>query len=501
MMIGGKALRGAVLVIVMGVLLAVVASCTNHESGLSTQEDEKSITWMYAMMADGIPKDINKVQEAVNKITEKEIGISVNLEPVAYSNYTERINLALASGENLDLITTAGSNIWTLLINEKQVIPLDELLEAHGQGILEEVPQKILNGTKIGGKTYGISVNSVKTGNFGIVMRQDILEKYNLKEKAEQLNAVSDVMDMDRNFEILEHIFATVKENEPDMMILYPQYFQLAANYDNLGDTLGVVMENAGLTAENFYASEQYQKICEKAYEWAKKGYIEPKFATTNETDASLLQSGSLFSYFDNPGCDKKIEKDNRSGYMLAYIPLKLPTISTSSVIKLANCIPNVSTEPEASMKFLNLLYTNEELVNLMCYGIEGINYIVEEDGRLNYPVGMDESTSGYPPVQPWMYGNYMLSKYWSGTVITHEDEERFNDVAVVSPCYGFIFDGTKVQNQITICTAVVSNYANGLQMGVLDPVIYLPKFLEELENGGIGNIIVEKQEQLDAWN
>lgn len=476
---------------------SVTMSAGEGQSG----SEVKSITWMYAIMSGGIPKDIYKVQEAVNKITIPEIGVQVNLKPAASSNYAEQINLTLASGDKVDLITTAGSNIWTNLTNEKQVLPLDVLLQEYGQGILEEVPQKILNGTKISGKTYGISVNSVKTGNFGIIMRQDILEKYNLIEKAEQLKAVSDVMDMEENFEILESIFATVKENEPDMIILYPQSFQLAANYDNLSDTLGVVMGDEDLVVENYYASEAYRTICEKAFEWGEKGYIIPELATTNETDLSLLQSGNLFAYFDNPGCDKKTEKDNRSGYVLMHIPLKLPTISTSSVIKIANCIPKNSSEPEAAMKFLNLLYTNEELVNLMCYGIEGSNYIVEEDGRLNYPEGTNESTSGYSPSQPWMYGNYMLSKYWSGTVITHEDEERFIDSASVSPCYGFVFDSTDVQRQIVVCTSVVAEYANGLQMGILDPREKLPEFLKALEKSGIQDIIDEKQRQLNVWH
>lgn len=83
-----------------------------------------------------------------------------------------------------------------------------------------------------------------------------------------------------------------------------------------------------------------------------------------------------------------------------------------------------LSTEPEAAMKFLNLLYGNEELVNLLAYGIEGEHYVKTEDGKIAYPEGIDPSISKYRGDQSYMYGNAMLTYFHeTHTVQSHEEE------------------------------------------------------------------------------
>ena len=54
--------------------------------------------------------------------------------------------------------------------------------------------------------------------------------------------------------------------------------------------------------------------------------------------------------------------------------------------------------------------------------------------------------------------------------------------------------------NEITACQNVKSKYANGLELGALDPNEALPKFIDELKAAGIDTIVKEKQAQLDAW-
>ena len=54
--------------------------------------------------------------------------------------------------------------------------------------------------------------------------------------------------------------------------------------------------------------------------------------------------------------------------------------------------------------------------------------------------------------------------------------------------------------NQLTACTNVMGKYHNALMCGALDPEEILPKFIQELKDAGIDDIIADKQEQLDAW-
>lgn len=42
--------------------------------------------------------------------------------------------------------------------------------------------------------------------------------------------------------------------------------------------------------------------------------------------------------------------------------------------------VPKTSTNPEAAMKFLELMYTDEDIINLLAIGIEGRDYVVSAD-------------------------------------------------------------------------------------------------------------------------
>lgn len=77
---------------------------------------------------------------------------------------------------------------------------------------------------------------------------------------------------------------------------------------------------------------------------------------------------------------------------------------------------------------------------------------------------------------------------------------DEFNKSAHNSIAKGFTWDNVNVLNEVTACQNVVSKYANGLELGVLNPDETIPVFLEELKAAGIDTIIAEKQAQLDAW-
>lgn len=42
--------------------------------------------------------------------------------------------------------------------------------------------------------------------------------------------------------------------------------------------------------------------------------------------------------------------------------------------------VPKTSTNPEAAMKFLELMYTDEDIIDLLAIGIEGRDYVVSAD-------------------------------------------------------------------------------------------------------------------------
>ena len=61
-----------------------------------------------------------------------------------------------------------------------------------------------------------------------------------------------------------------------------------------------------------------------------------------------------------------------RCGYDMVMIKIYSQPVTTSNINQLDWVIPVTARQPEAAMKFMNLMYTNADVVNLLNYGIEG---------------------------------------------------------------------------------------------------------------------------------
>ena len=147
-------------------------------------------------------------------------------------------------------------------------------------------------------------------------------------------------------------------------------------------------------------------------------------------------------------------------------------------------------------MELLNLVNTDPEVYNLLCYGIEGEHYNKTGDNRIELV-----ENSGYQPNVDWAFGNQFNAylkgdqpdDVWEQTIALNESSE-------VSPLLGFVFDQEPVQNQIAQCQSVVDQYYKSIVTGSVDPDQYIPEFLDKLEQAGASEIIAEKQSQLDEW-
>ena len=192
----------------------------------------------------------------------------------------------------------------------------------------------------------------------------------------------------------------------------------------------------------------------------------------------------------------------NATGVDVTCIKLMEPYISTGAVNSMGFGIAAISKNPEASMLFLDQMYTNADVVNLLDWGVEGVHYVVNDDGTIDYPEGVDSTTTTYGMNQDWLFGNQFLSYiFGEGRDITVYDRlEANNKISEFSPAMGFSYDSTNVRNELTEVQNVHDEYAPGLETGTTDPETELPKFIEALKAAGIDKIISEKQSQLDAW-
>jgi putative aldouronate transport system substrate-binding protein len=151
-------------------------------------------------------------------------------------------------------------------------------------------------------------------------------------------------------------------------------------------------------------------------------------------------------------------------------------------------------------MQLMNLLYTDQGLVNLIDYGIEGAHYVKNSDGTITYPPGVTADTTPYGLGMNWQMGNAFLSYVWEGNPLDiWKQVKEYNDSAEQSPAMGFNFDNAAVITEVAACNAVINQYGVNLFSGSVD-VSVLDEFNARLKQAGIDKIIAEKQKAFDAW-
>ncbi|WNS44115.1 ABC transporter substrate-binding protein [Paenibacillus sp. MMS20-IR301] len=484
----------AVLCLVI-IMAGVLSACQQKENGGNAAEGagQETVSLVMTMPTfSTIPKEITKVQEAMNEISRKEIGVEVELQIIDSAAYNQQMILMLASGEKLDIMS--GLFTYSSAYQKGQLTELDGLLEEHGQGIIKALGEEYINATRINGVLYGLpNLRDFASGYGAFSMRKDILDKY--KIDIATIKTIEDV----------GNVFKIVHENEPNLTTVAPSaesFLNQYRNFDGLGNDFGVLL-NYGekLEVVNLFKSEDYKNYLKLVRGWYQNGYISKDVTTTTEAVTPRVKAGSLFAYNTTwkPGIEQ--QESNMAGTPMFIVQTLDSFMPGSSVSSMPWTIPINSEHPDKAMEYLNLLYTNEDMMNLLAYGIEGDHYVDKTGGTIGFPDGIDSKNSGYNLNMTWLLPNEFITKVWEGNQPSiWEDTRKFNETAKKSAALGFTFDNAKVATEITSVQNVYDEYRKVLENGVVDPDEYLPEMNAKLDAAGIDVIIEEKQRQLDEW-
>lgn len=450
---------------------------------------------VYAVSFGANNDDLQKVNDAINDYIRPLINAEVHLNILSFSSYLNQVNLLMAGTDPVDLLMSAGGLTRTLA-NQGALRPLDDLLAQYGSGIADTFDSQVMDAGRLNGQLYAVPTNRDMARSVVYFYSQEMNEKYDLGLE----NAT--------NLEELEACFAKLKEVAPDITPITGSNAATSAptnlfNWEQLSSNYAVLLydETDELTAANLYESQTYRDFVDRMRRWYQSGYIYEEIDTSTVSGVDLFNTGKYLGYIANGNPTADYNQSQTMGTPMASVELVPPYMSTATVQTATWTIPHNSQNPEVAMKFLNLMYTDPTLVNLLCYGIEGEHYVVTDAAEdiIDYPEGITASTKKYDNSLAWTWGNMLIGHRWNGDV-PHQEMIDFNEGAIHSKALGFVFDSAAVQNEITACSNVVARYAVGLEWGKLDPETVLPEFQKELHDAGIDTIITEAQTQLDAW-
>lgn len=443
-----------------------------------------------------VPADIDKIEAALSELAQEKIGCTVTLEAFTYGNINDQLTLILSSpSEQLDVMFGRffGTGI-SGYVAKGQLTGLNDLLDEYGQGIKEVIGQEYLDAASIDGEVYGVTTCRDLGAQNAFLFRKDIIDELGI-----DLSTVS-------TYEDLTPIFAQIHEAHPELYVTgasatqSPFFVKQFKNVDFLADRLGVLLDYNEPVVSNLYESQEFRDLVELTTEWNQAGYIYPDITTDSSNSVQMLLSNGLAaSYMQSWKPGAIVENQNTvQNYELVAAVIDKPVAFTMSVQSWMWTIPTNSKYPEKAMEFMNLLYTDEEVVNLLSYGIEGEHYVMTEDGF----AADGPASAGYADKAAWKAGNAYLAHVWEGDEADlYEQLRAFNEGADKTCAMGFVMDNSSVSAEYTALQSVLAQYETLLEWGFAGDVdATIKEFNDALYEAGLQTYMDEKQKQLNEF-
>lgn len=360
-------------------------------SSSSSKENEKQApVKIVAISGNASFERKTEVEKHVHDIIQDKTGVDLNIvfSPTS-QDYSQKMNLMLSSGEQLDIIPNMSMDQAIELYKNGAIIPLDELINQYGANLKKNFKPEVWSEVTADGKIIGIPSLATNTTGTVLQIRTDWLKELNLEKPA--------------TVEDFEKVMEAFKQNKKDAYPLIGVF-----NFQYLLNGLAPYFLPQ---ASEWWQDEQgqllppelhpdYKAFMAKMIEWNKKGYIWPEMTlSTPAKQIELIAQnkvGAVSGWYSSTIAGatevliKTIPDANYDPIILQGKGInKIPATPDTQFVTV---ITKKSKNPEAAMKFLDY-HASREGYALTYVGVEGESYTKLPDGALEY-IGEDKYDS-----------------------------------------------------------------------------------------------------------
>ncbi|WP_136605175.1 ABC transporter substrate-binding protein [Paenibacillus dokdonensis] len=448
------------------------------------------ITLVYPATA---PKDLQLVQDEMSKYLTEKINATIELKPIEWASWDDKTNLMKISNEPFDLMFTASWFSYPKDAAKGQYLELDDLMAQYGKDIPGVLGDDFIKGSRIGGKLYALPTKKEFGQGFGFLLDKKLVDKYKF-----DTSGVKSLEDM-------EAMFKTIKENEPGITPIVSSKFTNiweASNYDGIVANLAIPRDSKELKAVDTLEDPKFIEFYKLMHQWNQNGWFDKDVLTSDaDQGMNMIKAGKAFAVAQSlkPGKDKEMSLS--SGVDVIQVETAEPFTTTGDAQGAMLGISRTSKDPARAMMFLNMLYSDPKLLNMLDWGIEGKHYVKKSDNMIDFPEGVNADTQTYPNPGGWMFGNQFNSYLWANEDPNKWEEfQKFNDRAERSIALGFAFNQEPVKSEMASIANVEKEFGASLRSGAVDPEKILAKWIEKRKAAGFDKVKAEVDKQLAEW-
>ena len=470
-----------IIAMVICTIFAITLCACGSGAGKNVASDSvKELTWFIRASE---PEGFDEVLEAANVYLKDKMNIKLDLQCIEPGDYEQKAQLALASGEQVDIMWTSNwANQYQPNVAKNAFLALDEYLENSELSELKEYySDGIWEATRVAGKIYGVPVEQVLYDQPGIMFSAAIAERNNVTDAIYSMESIDD----------LEEIYSAVRAGESEDVVITANTYQHFKPY--YSKVSGYYVENGEVVKDPF----DELGYAKRMRSWNEMRFFPKDIATFTDEEA-MIGEEKIFGSYDRylPGVEGKNEL--YYGYDTICLPTGEAVLSREGVQSTLFALPMTCSDPVTALKFINLMLHDEYLLNLICYGIEGRDFTIIEGTN---PKRMERDAGGYY-IAEYVVGSqflaYLSPEYDDGV---WEETRKANEEARVDDYIGFSFDPEPVESEISQVSAASREYTTILGYGLEADVesVYYEKE-KKLDLAGRQVVIDEINRQIKAW-
>jgi putative aldouronate transport system substrate-binding protein len=445
-------------------------------------------------------KDLSLVQEELNKLLKKKINATIKLNYYWWDSYQQKQQLAVTSGGKIDIMFSPSWWGFNDYVAKQAWLPLDDLLAKYGKDITENIAPAYLKAPIVNGKLYAIPTAKDMFGTGGFIFNKELIDKYNF-----DINSITKPED-------IEPWLKTIKEKEPgiipflsttgDQQQYLVQDWQI--NVGTVDVPVGYQKTDRNVKIVNLMETDISKRIYKLTRSWYQKGYINKDVATLQD-GTPIKKAKKVFAWAEQLKPGKADELKAQFGYDLvqanAWKDIQYYT-TTPDLTNSQLVIPRTSGDPARAMMFINLLFSDKEIKNLLDWGIENKHYKKISDNQIDFADGVNADNSGYYGLAQWaMGGSQFLDYLWaSESPDKWQKMKEFNDSARPMKIVGWTYDSSNVKSEMAALAPIGQNQGRPLSEGLVDYDTYYPKLKTSLEKAGIQKVIDDCQKSVNDF-
>lgn len=454
-----------------------------------------------------------KVLAELNKVLKERLNAELDIQWVEWNNYATKYQMELVSGSDIDLIFTSSTwlNLWEN--SEKDAfMDISELLPQYAPQLWADTTKEEWDGCTYKGKIVSLPEHrkwQLSTPLFAY--RKDWAKEFGI----ENVNSM----------DTLEQYCKAILEKKPGVIPynvggsaasneLYAMWMRQDTDYVLGPGSVGMACPVANASYDNNWTAvspvfdDKFLDFAKKMKEWGDAGFWpEDVMSGTIDTKAAFL-SGTSGLYSMNVSnyypLFQEMAKENKDAELGAFFFDEKRGFCISDVMTQDSCSVTANAKnPERALMMYDLFQYDKDIYHLTQYGIEGQQYVVNQDGFREKPEGYDEDRDAYI-WDMWSTRNDALE-----IPEFNPYQKQIDDVNAlikpwtkINPWGSFIVDTSSINSQVTAINEAGTTWLPAIQFGKAgDPEDAVKQYRAALTNAGIDSYMQEVERQMKEYN